>query len=48
MRVIDRLLAIFPFEPDTYPVAIIPIGYPDETDRPEAKRKPKDEIVTYL
>ena len=39
---------LFPFEPDTYPVAIIPIGYPDETDRPEAKRKPMDEIVTYL
>ena len=39
---------LFPFEPDTYPVAIIPIGYPDETDRPEAKRKPMDEIGTYL
>lgn len=39
---------LFPFGADTHPVAIIPIGYANETCKPEKKRKPTDEIVTYL
>ena len=39
---------LFRFEPGTHPVAIIPIGYPNEKEQPEAKRKPASDIVTYL
>ena len=39
---------LFHLEAGTHPVAIIPIGYPNEGARPETKRKPEGDIVTYL
>lgn len=44
----ELIQKLFHFEPGTHPVAIIPVGYPDEAERPEAKRKPMNEIVSYL
>ena len=44
----ELIKQLIPFDAGTSPVAIIPIGYPNETYKPEAKRKPINEIVTYL
>lgn len=44
----ELMQELFHFEPGTHPVAILPIGYPNEDKVPATTRKSSDEIITYI
>lgn len=44
----DLMRELFQFETMIHPVAIIPIGYPNEAEQAESKRKPMNDIVSYI
>ena len=47
----DKLLAAFPEMAGTFPIAMLPLGYPAEGAHParlHTDRKPLEELVTYL
>lgn len=47
----DKLRTAFPAMQDLVPIALLPLGYPAEGAHPahlHAKRKPMDELVSYL
>ena len=47
----DKLLAAFPEMAGTFPIAMLPLGYPAEDARParlHSDRKPIEELVKYL
>lgn len=47
----EKLLAAFPEMENTYPIAMLPLGYPAENAHPSrlhADRKPLEELVKYL
>ncbi len=44
----ELIQELFQFEKGTHPVAILPIGYPQNQEMPEKSRKNISEIVSYI
>lgn len=44
----ELMQELFHFEPGTHPLAILPIGYPNETEVPAATRKSPDEVIACI